>query len=111
MDAIELIKQLMEDTCRRPLSLAQLCEQVDKSYHSFRREFRRREGVSLSKYYQQVRLREAETLLRNSDKLIFEIADEIGFFDESDFSNWFLRLKGTRPTFYRQKFELDTDEH
>jgi two-component system response regulator YesN len=103
MSSIERVKHLMKAACPAPVVLQQLCEEAGVRYATFRKQFRRTEGITLSEYYQQLRLQTAERLLRDSDKLIFEIADEFGFHDEENFSRWFFNTKGVRPTVYRER--------
>lgn len=107
MDAIARVKQLMLETYKSPYSIEELCDLVGESYHTFRKQFRRVEGICLSEYYQRLRLQEAERLLRETDMRIFEIAYELGFADESNFSKWFYKRKNIWPTVYREQFKLE----
>ena len=105
MDPIEQAKQLMMKTYTHPLPLEELCEEIGMSYHILKRRFRKAEGMTMSQFYQELRLHAAERLLRDTDKLIFEITYELGFSDESNFSNWFYKRKRMWPTCYRRQYE------
>ena len=107
MDSISLIKQLMNEATSRPYTIEYLCEKVEIPYHTLRKLFRRIEGISLSEYWHQCRLQKAEELLLNTDKYIFEIAHEIGFSSDGNFTNWFKKRNGITPKEYRQKFQYD----
>ena len=105
MDAITQVKQLMLESYKSPHSIEELCELVGESYHTFRKQFRRVEGITLSEDYQRLRLQEAERLLGDSEKRIFEVVSEIGLSDEGNFTNWFKKKTGLTPTAYRHQLE------
>jgi AraC-like DNA-binding protein len=60
-------------------------------------------GKSLSDYVNYLRLKKAETLLRNTSLSITEIALESGFNDINYFSRLFGRYKNTSPSKYRKE--------
>lgn len=105
MDPVSRIKQLMHKSCGRAHSLEHLCEQVKIPYHTLRKLFRRREGISLLEYWQLCRLQKAEELLSNKNKLIFEVVCEMGFSSEGNFTRWFKKRKGMTPKEYRQQVQ------
>jgi len=96
------LKQLMHESCGRADSIEHLCEKVGMPYHTLRKLFRRVEGISLVEYWHRCRLQKAEELLANEDKLIFEVACEMGFSSDGNFTNWFKKHKGMTPKAYRQ---------
>lgn len=99
------IKQFMHDSCGRADSIEHLCEKVETPYHTVRKLFRRVEGISLVEYWQRCRLQKAEELLSNQDKYIFEVAYEMGFSSDGNFTNWFKKQKGITPKVYRQSLQ------
>ena len=109
MGKISQIKQLMNEACERFLSVEHLCEQIDVSYHTFRKVFRRNEGVCLSEFLQQCRLQKAEALLSDRDKCIFEVAYEMSFSSDAYFTNWFKKQTGMTPTEFRKHLHHKKD--
>jgi AraC-like DNA-binding protein len=103
MDPVSRIKQVMHESCGSANSLEQLCEQVEIPYHTVRKLFRRIEGISLLEYWHHCRLQRAEEQLSSTDKYIFEVAYEMGFSSEGNFTNWFKKHKGMTPREYRQQ--------
>lgn len=60
-------------------------------------------GMSLHKYLIHIRIRRAIELLETTDLPISEIASETGFCDISYFSNYFKKITGRAPKYYRKK--------
>ncbi len=100
---IDKLKILIESTCHKLQSVEQFCEESGLAYQHVRKPFRRAEGLPLSEYYQRCRQKKAEAKLADLGKRIFEIAAEMGFKDESNFTNWFKHRTGLAPRVYRNK--------
>jgi AraC-like DNA-binding protein len=86
-----------------------LCENLEIPYHTLRKLFRRVEGISLAEYWQRCRLHKVEELLANQGKYIFEVAYEMGFSSDGNFTNWFKKQKGMTPKAYRQSLQRDRE--
>ena len=65
------------------------------------RHFREYYGVNMVAFLNDVRIRKAQELLRNSDMQIQEIAEKTGFFDVKYFSSQFKKATGQTPRGYR----------
>ena len=52
---------------------------------------------------QQKMKEKAKTLILSTSKRINQIADELGFQQSQNFSNWFKRIEGCTPKQYREK--------
>lgn len=102
VDLVARIKQLMHESCGHADSIEHLSENLEIPYHALRKLFRRVEGISLAEYWQCCRLQKAEELLANGNKYIFEVAYEMGFSSDGNFTNWFKEQKGMTPKAYRQ---------
>lgn len=105
VDLVARIKQLMHESCGHADSIEHLSENLEIPYHTLRKLFRRVEGISLVEYWQHCRLQKAEELLTSRDKLIFEVAYEMGFSSDGNFTNWFKKQKGMTPKAYRQSLQ------
>lgn len=84
-------------------TLEELCEQINVPYHSLRKIFRRAEGLTLLEYWQLCRIQKAEQLLSTTDKYIYEVAYDLGFTSDGNFTNWFKKHKGVTPKEYRRQ--------
>lgn len=107
LELVARLKRLMHDECGHADSIEHLCEKVGLPYHTMRKVFRRAEGISLVEYWQRCRLQKAEELLSNQDKYIFEVAYEMGFSSDGNFTNWFKKHQGMTPKAYRQRLQRD----
>ncbi len=67
------------------------------------RAFQKTVGVSFNEYVNQLRIDEAKRLLVQTDKLIYEIANQVGFIESSYFVVKFTQEVGKSPTEYRNK--------
>ena len=75
----------------------------------FYRCFRRWSGKSPVEYRNEIRLSNAETMLRYTDIRISEISKAVGFTDPFYFSRIFTDSRGLSPRKYRQVFQGSTD--
>ncbi|MCC6681943.1 MAG: helix-turn-helix transcriptional regulator [Phycisphaeraceae bacterium] len=86
---------------QRPWSLAEMAGSLNLSVSHFRAMFRQRVGVSPGRYRQQMRLREAARLLRDTDEPIKSIAGKLSFSDLPHFHRQFKAEHGQTPRRYR----------
>ncbi|WP_343250433.1 response regulator [Diplocloster hominis] len=96
--AIEYIEQHYKE----PVSLEEVCAQVDLSYHYFSGLFRQETGVTITDYLIQVRIDHAKRLLKDTTKNISEIAELCGYSDARHFSRLFAKRVGIKPQEYRR---------
>lgn len=64
---------------------------------------RAKTGMSLHRYFLYIRVRRAISLLETTDLSVTEIAQKVGFCDVSYFSNYFRKVTGRAPKYYRKK--------
>lgn len=87
----------------RDLKLAELAALVRLSPFHFSRLFKQSIGLSPYQYLLQQRVERAKYLLKQTDKLILDIALECGFNSHSHLSQQFRQLTGMTPKAYRRK--------
>ena len=85
------------------ITLAQLASLVGISTARFRLRFSRTFGISPSRYITTIRINAARRLLETTDKLVSEIAEKCGFYDQSHFTKIFKRERGITPGEYRSR--------
>jgi YesN/AraC family two-component response regulator len=85
-----------------PLSLASLAEWVsmDPSYLSDL--FRKKTGVTLTNFLQNVRIESAKVMLTETAATIGEIAEKVGFANDNYFNKIFRKWTGSSPGDYRR---------
>lgn len=86
-----------------PLSTTQLADKLSLSVSQFNRQFRKQFHTTPRNYLTNVRLSAACHLLVTTDLPIADISSRTGFYDQSHFSNQFVRRRGLPPSQYRAK--------
>jgi AraC-like DNA-binding protein len=94
----------MERHFKDPLRLEELIEISGLSRRSFLRAFGASMGDTPINYLSKLRIREGCRLLRESDRSISEIAQDIGFHDSNYFSRLFRKCMNCTPRQYRGRF-------
>lgn len=99
------MKQLMDCINRhigdKDLSVETICEEVGISRAQLHRRLKEKTNQSASIFVRNVRLHQAEKLLRESNMRVGEVADMVGFGQVTYFCNAFKELYGVSPTEYR----------
>lgn len=97
LDAVET----MEAHVAEPVTLDRLAETAGISPRQLNRLFSEKLGRSTMRYYRELRLDKAQSLLRNSPLTLTEIALATGFANSSHFSRAYTAQFGQPPSAYR----------
>ncbi|WP_334331932.1 MULTISPECIES: helix-turn-helix transcriptional regulator [unclassified Companilactobacillus] len=97
ISAIEFIDNNLD----KRLTLDQVSGKVYLSDYYFSKLFKRETGLSFSVYLNARKIQKAMILLKESDKSINEISDDLGFTRLSYFSQTFKKYTGYAPTKFR----------
>lgn len=65
--------------------------------------FRQKQGVTISDYITKLRVNQAQILIRNSKKPLYEIAHDVGYDDANYFTKIFKKNTGLTPREYRER--------
>jgi AraC-like DNA-binding protein len=87
--------------CAERLTLVQAARLAGMSKAQFTRQFKQVAGMTFVAYVTHVRLGEAARLLKMGEGTIAEIADRVGFSDQSYFDRCFKRAFGQTPRAFR----------
>ena len=82
--------------------LQTLCEKLCVNQYQLCRLFKKISGKTFRQYRAETRVKKAVYLLMNSDKLIKEIAYEVGYSNPDYFSQIFKKVMGITPTQFRK---------
>jgi AraC-like DNA-binding protein len=98
---ISYIHQHIYDPSR--LRAEHLAAQFNLSLNYIGEYFKKQAGETLQQYIIRYKISLVEARLRHSDRRLNEIADELGFSDESHLTKIFKKYKGVTPTQYRKE--------
>jgi two-component system response regulator YesN len=92
----------MNDHYNQNLTLDMVAEHVGLNAAYFSTLFKKEMGVNFSSYLINLKIDHAKLLLKNSNLSLINIAIELGFDNQSYFSNVFKKATGMTPKQYRQ---------
>lgn len=101
-DVVSAVVMEMHNTYGKNATVESLAKRFYISSAHLNRLFRKRFGVSVKEYANQVRMSRAMYLLEHTDLLIYEIAKEVGFRDIDYFTRVFKERTGQTPCDYRK---------
>lgn len=93
--------EFLQDTYRLEFDLHRLAKAAGLSKYYLEKVFKEAVGLSPHQYILQLRVDRAKNLLASTSKSMVDISMELGFFDQSHFSNAFKRFTGVSPLAYR----------
>ena len=84
--------------------VADLAKRVGVSARHLNRLFQNALGIDVQQFLIRTRIQAAAAALRESDRRLIEISDELGFCDQSAFTKQFQKHLGSTPTAFRAKY-------
>ncbi len=100
---VEAARRYVERNFSQPITLDLIARQLQVSNAHLSRVVRQEYNFSLFEYLLEIRIREAEKLLRDGMQTIQEIAVATGFANGNYFAKVFRRKTGCSPSEYRKK--------
>lgn len=97
---VQQVRRLIEADCAQPFSLDGLAAQVGMGKFQLLRAFTRETGLPPGRYRESVRIQRARQLLRAGARPV-DVAYEVGFCDQSEFTKAFKALVGAAPKQYQ----------
>lgn len=98
VEMVTKIKKYIIKHYRQQIKIADLADIVDRSPNYVTNTFKEVTGQSPIQYLHYVRVSAAKDLLKQSDMSLIEIADYLGFCDQSYFSKVFKSILGMPPS-------------
>ncbi len=103
-ETLDLLIAALGKCLETPFGLQQFCQQHQVAERQLRQLFRQQTGMTISQYLRQLRICQAQDLLRHSEMLIGDIATRCGFEDSNYFSVVFTKETGLTPRVWRQRY-------
>lgn len=101
--------QYMQENFGSKILLADLARLANMSVSNFSAVFRRTYGIPPMEYLLRMRIRHAAYLLQHTDDKVIMIAEECGFFSNSNFIKAFTHTMGKTPSEYRKHYHSKGD--
>ncbi len=103
MESLHRVVQLVQDRLAEPLRVADLAAAADCSTASLERRMKKVFGVTATQFVLRTRVDRATQLLTTSDTPLADIAADVGFYDQADFTRRFARLTNETPAQFRRR--------
>lgn len=100
---IEAIKLFIQENYNKKITLNEISDICDTNYCYLSSEFKKKTGMSFSKYVKSLKIESAKTLLKESLLEIKEISYKIGYKSLTHFYQDFKSFVGIPPKEYRKK--------
>lgn len=101
-DVVNQVKKYIVEHLDGDTSLYNLAEQVHFSQEYLLRIFKKKEGITILSYINELKLAAAKQLLTDSELQVREIADRLGFASQGYFGRFFRNKTGLTPNAYRE---------
>lgn len=101
-DVVNQVKKYIVEHLDGGTSLYNLAEQVHFSQEYLLRIFKKKEGITILQYINDLKLAAAKQLLTDSELQVREIADRLGFASQGYFGRFFRNKTGLTPNAYRE---------
>ena len=102
-DDVKMCIRYMEENYGRKIMLAELAKLVHMTPNYFCNYFKKQTGLTPFTQLNNIRVRRASKMLRNTEKSIAEIAEACGYENVSFFIRKFKEIRGCTPSVYRKK--------
>lgn len=91
----------------KDLNMAVVSNHISMNYSLFSFSFKQYTGKNFVNYLKDIRITEAKKLLRDTDKKIIEISQEVGYDNEKHFMKLFKSACGVSASEYRKNMKRD----
>ena len=96
------VKNRIKSTTHKQLTLHELGEELGMTGHMLNKEFCRVFGYSIHEFTLAEKMNQAKLLLENTDKMIYQIAEEVGYKNATHFTAAFKKQLGVTPKQYKK---------
>ena len=100
---VEAMKNHAQQRYSEQISLREFALTYQRNPKYLGRLFQKQMGVKFNEYLNEIRLSQAKTLIKTTDRKIIDIAMDCGFFNLSYFNRLFNKKQGVSPTKYRKE--------
>lgn len=103
-EANEIILYL-HNNFHKKITIQCITKDLHINRNTLREHFYNATGSSIIAYLNKLRVQKAAILLKDTDLLIAEVCEKVGFYDGTNFGRVFKRYQGCSPSEYRSKWK------
>lgn len=103
----QMISFLRLNYFKKELSLSMICDEINVSPQYLSRQMNKYMNTTFTHYLNLLRIEESIYLLKNTDKMMYEIADLVGYSSQHYFSRAFKKIMKVSPVNYQMEFKND----
>lgn len=105
--------KMLSQSIEQKLSVDEMAAICNVSVNYFSKCFSKTTGLRFAAYQNQLKVQQAEKLLKTTNRTVTEISDNLGFESPSYFIKCFKQLLGVTPSNYRQRYmeKMKIDHH
>ncbi len=104
-DRISEIAEYIKNNLSQALSVAGICKEFSISKNTLYSLFRERFQMTVIEYITEMRIEKAKKLLRETQSTVYEIAEAVGFDNNTYFCRLFKKREGFSATEYRKVYQ------
>lgn len=101
-ETIIKVQEWLQENYRQPIQIGEVADRFRLSVRSLNRRFKQATNTTPLQYLQDLRINQAKELLKQSNLVIAEVADQVGYQDASYFTGLFKKLNAITPNEYRR---------
>lgn len=101
-EVIIKVQEWLQDNYQENIQIAEVAENFQMSVRSLNRRFKLASNTTPLQYLQELRIDHAKALLKQSNLVVSEVADRVGYQDASYFTGLFKKLNAVTPNEYRR---------
>ncbi|NKB34226.1 MAG: helix-turn-helix domain-containing protein [Pseudomonadales bacterium] len=101
-EVIIKVQEWLQDNYQENIQIAEVAENFQMSVRSLNRRFKLAANTTPLQYLQELRIDQAKALLKQSNLVVSEVADKVGYQDASYFTGLFKKLNAVTPNEYRR---------
>ncbi len=98
---IRSTKQFIQNNYSKKITIKEIADELNVSHPYLSSLFKKQTNISIKEYLLQVQMQKAKDLLKSTTELVSNIAIQVGYDNEYQFSKIFKQKTGMTPTQYR----------
>ncbi len=106
---IQQATQYIQENYNKDLNMAVVSNFVSMNYSLFSYTFKQYTGSNFVNYLKEIRINEAKRLLAETDQMVAEVGQSIGYENEKHFMKTFKSVCGVSPTEYRKNMRYNRE--